>query len=83
MKSNLRIFCFIALLSIIFCACAEAAQKAAETSQAAQSELELSFTSRKWGEIDSIVKRGNLSARDRSLAANAYRLQNRWADAAE
>ena len=41
-------------------------------------DLESMFSSRNWSEIDNVVNRGNLSARDRSLVANAYRLQGRW-----
>jgi soluble lytic murein transglycosylase len=71
-------------LSVIFCIGASSAEEAKNVANKknesieAKSEMESLFASRKWGEIDSIVKRGNLSARDRSLAANAYRLQNRW-----
>ena len=86
LKKLINIFCLSMFLSVIFCAGAGAADKAKteirknNESTQAQSELELLFASRKWGEIDSIVKRGNLSVRDRSLAANAYRIQSRWSD---
>ena|GEM_PF-211422 len=88
MKKLFYMFCLSVFLSIIFCAVASAAEKAktgavvkSEPAKAAnQSELELLFASRKWDEIDFIVLRGNLSAKDRSLAANAFRIQNRWSD---
>jgi soluble lytic murein transglycosylase len=69
MRKNFCRVCISILLSVIFCAGVLAAEK--------QSELSLLFSSRKWSEMDSIIKRGNLSAKDRSLAANAYCIQNR------
>ena len=80
MKKIIYILCLSLFLSTILHVGTPAAEEANKGSSQAQSELEALFTSRKWGEIDLIVKRGNLSARDRSLAANAYRLQNRWSD---
>ena len=86
MKKNFYMFLLSIFSIIIICSLISVAEiakagavKKNEPTET-KSELESLFASRKWGEIDTIVKRGALSARDRSLAANAYRLQSRWSD---
>lgn len=52
--------------------------------EATLSDIETLFKARKWGELDKLVKQNNnLSPQERSIAANAYRLQGRWADVVE
>lgn len=53
---------------------------AQSTREAETTKMDRAFVQRDWPEVGALLLMGKLSPRERSLAANAYWVQGRWAD---